>query len=58
MDDDTLHFYHEITSFSCSLQDCEGGIVLAEVTRLPHVVSVGSASHAQCPPHEEMTDEM
>lgn len=40
MEDDVLHFCKKITSFSCLLQDDVG---LAELTRLLHVISAGSA---------------
>lgn len=52
-----LHFYQEITSFSCLLKACKDDIGLAEVAGLLHVVSMGSVSRLQCPSHEEMTDE-
>lgn len=53
-----LHFYQEITSFSCLLKACKDDIGLAEVTRLLHVISAGSASRLQCPACEEVTDEI
>lgn len=52
-----LRFYQEITSFSCLLRACKDDVGLAEVTRLLHVISAGSASHLQCPSREEVTDE-
>lgn len=42
-EDDMLHFYREITSFSCLLKACKD-IGLAGVTRLLHAISVQSAS--------------
>ena len=58
VEDDMLHFYQEITSFSCLLKAPEEDVGLAEVTRLLHAVSVVSASRPQCPSREEMTDEV
>lgn len=58
VEDDMLHFYQEITSFSCLLEACKDNVGLAEVIRLLHAISVGSASRLQCLSHEEMTDEI